>query len=102
MQCQVCGERTWNQYCSNACKQKAYRQRKKQQKLAEKETVHMDVFATADALIADFPEDMRDGFSSLLWKNIDMLDLPEQQLSILAMCRFVAKWSLKNRSEAKA
>lgn len=39
MNCSVCGNPTYNLYCSSACKQKAYRARKKQEEKAKSMTM---------------------------------------------------------------
>lgn len=47
MTCQCCGDSfgaltSSAKYCSDACKQKAYRQRRQQRKVANERTMHMD------------------------------------------------------------
>lgn len=83
MQCSVCGERTWNEYCSNACKQKAYRLRKKQKKLAEKETVNMEVYDHVDKILEMTHYESRDSYSAQLWALVDSIDSLQTKLDVL-------------------
>lgn len=53
--CAVCGK-PWphSTYCSKACKQKAYRQRKKQQKQSAAATIDMETYQMQERIISAF------------------------------------------------
>lgn len=58
--CAICGTATMNPiYCSAACKMKAYRKRKKQQKEAEKLTIPMDYFIYQEQVTGRYGIEMR-------------------------------------------
>lgn len=60
MSCKICGSSVTNKrgkYCSNACRQRAYRDRKKQQFEARKNTLSMD-----DFLIVSMIDGVKSGF----------------------------------------
>jgi len=59
MNCHVCGKYmsgNYRFYCSAACKQKAYRERKKQERLSKKEMMRIDDMVTLGRLRKMYPE----------------------------------------------
>lgn len=89
MRCWQCGDnvKTRRQcYCSNACKQKAYRERQKAKKNALKNTMHMEDRITLAQVVKQRP-DFKDQFAGFLKDfgvpaSVEMLHIVANQIGI--------------------
>lgn len=65
--CAICGTLTLNPiYCSDACKMKAYRKRKKQKRESEKLMLPMDFFVIQERLVERYGIDMHNRLYSFV------------------------------------
>ena len=87
--CEYCGKgfkyaaRGKAKYCSSACRQRAYRERKSSLKEARDYMTDMQLYMEVDSLIEVLPVHQRDSFSKALWKALELMpDIDRQQLTV--------------------
>lgn len=89
--CEVCGQETYRRrlmYCSNACKMRAYRRRKKQQKKAQENTMRLEDSALLTVVTLERPDFKYafDGFLSEfgLDASVEMLHIVASEIGLRA------------------
>nr|CRY97923.1 hypothetical protein [uncultured prokaryote] len=93
----------YSMYCSNACKQKAYRARLAKQKKAREEMRDIIVYGKVDQLLEIIPVENRDSVSEMLWKVFDKIKDPDVQIAVTSLISYATRMSnAVDRSKAEA
>lgn len=74
-------------YCSSACRQMAYRERKKQMKTARANTRSMDLYMMVDELMTHIHYESKDLFNAKLWSLLDRTDTNKQKIELVSLVR---------------
>lgn len=74
-------------YCSDACRMRAYRERKKQMESAKMKTNSMDVFMMVDELMTHIHVESRELFNSRLWHSLDVTIGDKKKIELLSLVR---------------
>lgn len=89
-------------YCSPACKQRAYRRRKKQADKSKALTRSMDVYMSVDNIMSEIHDTCTDSFNNRLWSLLDTISTEKakhETLDIIYRAIANSKYRIEKLSE---